>query len=267
MTAEVQVLDDTQVDGLAQLLDGALRERREVEPLEQSRGAFSLDDAYRIQRAGIEKRLARGERRQGLKLGFTSEAKRKQMNLGEPIYGELTDAMRVDDGGRLEVAAGIHPKIEPEIFFVTACELRGKISLDEAQDAVAQVGAALEILDSRFTGFRYFSLPDVVADNCSSWRFALSARTRSARELPLDQLRMALFVDGREHDHAPSSAISGHPLLSLVQLCAMMDAHGRALPAGSVVLAGAACAAVALKPGMEVRLEVEQLFPVSLRAA
>ena len=261
------MLDDTEVEKRASILDDALRGRREIEPLEQTLGAFVLDDAYRIQRVGIAARLGRGERQLGFKLGFTSEAKRKQMNLGDPIYGELTDAMRLDDGSKLEVASGIHPKIEPEIFFVTARELRGKISLDEAQDAVAQVGAALEVLDSRFTGFKYFSLPDVVADNCSSWKFALSAKTRSARELPLDQLRMALFIDGREHDHAPSSAISGHPLQSLVQLCAMLEGHGRALPAGSIVLAGAATAAVALQPGMEVRLEVEQLFPVSLRAA
>jgi 2-oxo-3-hexenedioate decarboxylase len=267
MKKEARMLEETEVERLAQVLDEALASRRELAPLEQTRGPFPLGDAYRIQRACIGKRAQRGERRLGFKLGFTSEAKRKQMSLHDPIYGELTDAMRLDDGAKLEVAAGIHPKIEPEIFFVTARELRGQISLDEAQGAVAQVGAALEVLDSRYAGFKYFSLPDVVADNCSSWRFALSARTRGARELPLDRLRMALFIDGREHERADSSAISGNPLLSLVQLCAMLAAHDRALPAGSIVLAGAATAAVALRPGMDVRLEVEQLFPVSLRAA
>jgi 2-oxo-3-hexenedioate decarboxylase len=263
----MKMLDEQGVRQRAQILDEALTARREIEPLEQTMGQLPLDDAYAIQRLAIATRLSRGERQLGFKLGFTSEAKRKQMSLHDPIYGELTDAMRLDDGSRLEVASGIHPKIEPEIFFVTAKELRGKVSIEEAHGAVGQVGAALEVLDSRYAGFKYFSLPDVIADNCSSWKFVLSAKTRSSRDLPLDQLRMSMLVDGREQDHAQSSAISGNPILSLVQLCAMLDAHGRALPAGSIVLAGAACAAVALQPGMEVRLEIEQLYPVSLRAA
>ena len=260
------MLDDATIAAHAGRLDQALRARTEVPPLEKTYGAFPLGDGYRIQAAGVALRLGRGERVCGYKMGFTSEAKRKQMNLGAPICGVLTAEMALGDGGLLTVASGIHPKVEPEIFFVTAREMKGDLSLDEAASSVAQVGAALEVLDSRFTGFQYFSLPDVVADNCSAWRYLLSSRTRTLPGLSLDQLRMRMFVDGRLSQEAMSSAISGHPLQSLVQLCALLAETGRALPAGSVVLAGAATAAVALLPGMEVRLEVEELFPVSLRA-
>jgi 2-oxo-3-hexenedioate decarboxylase len=259
------MLDEAEVAAHAQLLDGALLERRELPPLEKTYGAFSLDDAYRIQHAAVARRLARGETICGYKMGFTSEAKRRQMNLGLPICGVLTSAMGLGDGAVLPVATGIHPKAEPEIFFVTAQELRGKVTLAQAAAAVAQVGAALEILDSRYAGFQYFSLPDVVADNCSSWRFVLSSRTRGLGELVLDQLRMRMFIDGELSQEAMSSAISGNPLQSLVQLCELLAQTGRALPAGSVVLAGAATAAVALRAGMEVRLEVEGLFPAALR--
>src|SRR5207237_1341689 len=82
--------------------------------------------ARRVQERGIQLRLARGEKIVGYKMGLTSEAKRLQMNLGAPIYGVLTDTMRADE--TLRVAEGVHPKIEPEIAFVTARELRGKIS-------------------------------------------------------------------------------------------------------------------------------------------
>ena len=260
------MLDEATIAAHAIRLDQALLARRELPPLEKTYGAFPLGDGYRIQAAGVALRLARGERVCGYKMGFTSEAKRKQMNLGAPICGVLTAEMALGDDAHLPVASGIHPKAEPEIFFVTARALKGAVSLDEAAQAVAQVGAALEVLDSRFTGFQYFSLPDVVADNCSSWRYLLSSRTRTLPGLALDQLRMRMFVDGRLAQEASSAAISGHPLQSLVQLCALLGETGRPLPAGSVVLAGAATAAVALVPGMEVRLEVEELFPVSLRA-
>jgi 2-oxo-3-hexenedioate decarboxylase len=260
------MLDDGAVQRLAEELDQALLEKRELQPLEKTHGPFSLDDAYRVQSSGVTRRAARGERPCGFKMGLTSEAKRRQMKLGSPVFGVLTDKMALGDGEKLPVESGIHPKAEPEIFFVTARELRGPVSLEQAAAAVAQVGAALEVLDSRYQGFQYFSLPDVVADNASSWRYVLSSKTRALGELQLDRVRMQLFVDGQLSQEAPGSAISGHPLLSLVQLCELLAAQGRALPAGSLVLAGAATAAVQLKPGMEVRLEVEGLFPVSLRA-
>ena len=118
----------------------------------------------------------------------------------------------------------------------------------------------MEVLDSRFAGFKYFSLPDVVADNCSSWRFMIGDWTR-----PRDPggLRMRMSIDGCVAQEADSNAISGHPLESLVQLVAMLP---HPLPAGSIVLAGAATAAVSLESGMLISLEVEALGAVRVRA-
>jgi 2-oxo-3-hexenedioate decarboxylase len=117
----------------------------------------------------------------------------------------------------------------------------------------------MEILDSRFTGFKYFSLPDVVADNASSFRFVLGERQKPRS---VGGLRMTMRVDGRVAQQADSNDISGNPIESLVQLVSMLD---RPLPAGSIVLAGAATSAEPLRPGMLVELEVEGLGSVSLR--
>jgi 2-oxo-3-hexenedioate decarboxylase len=249
------------VDRLARDLDEALVQRREIAPLTRTYGDFDLETAYRVQERGVALRLARGERIAGYKMGLTSAAKREQMNLGSPIYGVLTGSMRVQD--EVRVAEGLHPKIEPEIAFVTGRELRGRISPEEALAGCSAVAPALEILDSRFIGFKYFSLPDVVADNCSSWRFVLGA-LRDPRDT--GRLRMRMLVDGHVVQEADSSSISGHPIESLVQLVAMLAAHGRALPAQSIVLAGAATVAEPLRPGVQVSLEVESLGEMGIRA-
>jgi 2-oxo-3-hexenedioate decarboxylase len=127
---------------------------------------FDLATAYRIQQAGIRLRQQRGERVVGLKLGFTSRAKMIQMGVDALIWGELTDAMQLSDGGRLDLAKLIHPRVEPEIAFITAIDIDRPLSLAEAGLALAGVAPALEIIDSRYRDFR-FSLQDVVADNCS----------------------------------------------------------------------------------------------------
>ncbi len=72
-------------------------------------------------------------------------------------------------------------------------------------------------------------------------------------------------LDGKVVETAPGSAISGDPWNSLTQLSELLDSRGLALPAGSLVLAGAATQAVALAPGNEVRLDTGVLPAVAFR--
>jgi 2-oxo-3-hexenedioate decarboxylase len=192
-------------------------------------------------------------------MGLTSKAKREQMNLASPVYGVLTDAMAVAAGGAFTVAGGIHPKIEPEIAFLIGPSVRGNLSFEQALSAIVGVAPAMEILDSRYVGFKYFSLPDVVADNSSSSHFVLGGEWLSPNGIDLAALTMTMSVDGVPVQSALSAAISGHPVQSLVQLCAMLAEHGMGLPAGSIVLAGAATVAEPLRAGIAVRLDVAQL--------
>jgi 2-oxo-3-hexenedioate decarboxylase len=249
---------------LAQLLDQARLGERAVPPLTKAHPELQLRDAYDIQAEGVRLRTAQGERVVGLKMGLTSEAKRKQMNLDSPVYGVLKDRMRIEAGGVFRLPGSIHPKIEPEIAFRTSRELRGRITREQALEACACAMAAMEILDSRYIDFKYFSLPDVVADNSSSSMFVLGTTERPPRELDLLRLQLSMEVNGAQAQSALSSAISGDPLLSVVQLCELLDARGESLPAGSIVLAGAATAAHMLRPGDQVRLTVEGLGSVSV---
>ncbi len=242
------------VNALARRLDDARLEGREVERLTLEFPDLTLEQAYLVMDAGIALRRKRGERGVGLKMGLTSEAKRQQMGLGAPIYGVLTEEMRVR--GTFRMAGTLHPKIEPEIAFHFAGGLRGRPDRAEALSACTGVCAALEILDSRYRDFKYFSLPDVVADNASSSHFVLAERWSPVKGLALGELEMAMRVDGVVRQRAKGSAISGDPVLSVVQLCELLDDRGRALPAGSIVLAGAATVAEALRVGQTVTLQV-----------
>jgi len=251
------------IERLARTLDDARRHAREVERLTLEAPDLTLEQAYRVMDAGIALRLGRGERTVGLKMGLTSEAKRRQMDLGEPIYGVLTDAMVVR--GAFRMAGSLHPKIEPEIAFQFERGLIGRPDRAAVLAACTGVGPALEILDSRYRDFKYFSLPDVVADNASSSHVVLPERWLPVNGVDLGTVELVMSIDGQPRQRARGEAISGDPVLSVVQLCALLDGRGRVLAPGSVVLAGAATVAEALRPGMEVRLEVERLGSVSVR--
>ncbi len=254
-------MNSRQITEQAQYLDRAMQEGREVERITATYPELTLEDAYLIQDEGISLRQARGETLTGFKVGLTSRAKREQMKLFSPIYGVLTDRMQTPASGTLSLQGSIHPKIEPEIAFRVGRELKGSISLEQAWDACTAIFPALEILDSRFVGFKYFSLPDVVADNSSSSRFHLGPAVDKSELSPqaLAELKIDMTVDGQTVQTALSSEISGNPLQSIVQLCELLALRGLSLPAGSIVLAGAATLAVPLIAGQKVAIKIERL--------
>jgi 2-oxo-3-hexenedioate decarboxylase len=214
-------------------LDAAQRSATAIAQLDL--GA-DLAAAYGIQRALVERRLARGERLVGSKLGFTSKAKMAQMGVSEIIVGRLTDAMQVDHTASVQLSRFIHPRIEPEIAFRLGRDLAGS----NIADCVAAVAPALEIIDSRYRDFR-FSLPDVIADNTSAAAFVVGEwqPVRDVADLPV-----RLLVDGLEVEAGSTSAILGHPMYALEQLVELAAKYDIALSAGDVILAGAATAAV-----------------------
>ncbi|MFL5368276.1 MAG: 2-keto-4-pentenoate hydratase [Myxococcales bacterium] len=257
------MLDDATCHALAGELDAARRSCQPIESLTARNPAIELADAYRVMRAGIGLRVARGEAVCGYKMGFTSQAKRSQMGLGDPIYGVLTEHMRVENTFR--VSRCIHPRAEAEIAFVIGREIRDPVDRAEALECIAYVLAAIEILDSRYRDFKLFSLPDVVADNSSASHFAISEDARAPGGLDLRTLKMRLLFDGEPRAEAESSAISGDPVESLVQLSKMLCEEGEEIPVGSLILSGAATAAFPIAAGVTVRLEVTGLAPVSFR--
>ena len=226
---------------------------------------WGRSEAYAIQEKGIEFRVARGERLVGFKMGLTSQAKRKQMRLNSPLYGVLTGQMEVR--GDFSLSGSIHPKIEPEVAFLIEREFPENPSREQVLQAAGAVCACLEILDSRYQHFKYFSMEDVIADNSSSSHFVLGSWVQDFRDFDLRNLPMQMFVNDRLAQEGNSKDISGDPVVSVIQLCQLLAERQRFLPKNCIVLAGAATAAVALEPGMRIRLEVPH-FPsaqVSIR--
>jgi 2-oxo-3-hexenedioate decarboxylase len=235
----------------AAVLDDAAVNRREIDQFPDTH--FSLDQAYEVQRVSIGRRLARGERKKGIKLGFTSRAKMEQMGVDSLIWGLLTDAMIEEDGGEVDLARYIHARVEPEVCFLTRRAIDAPLTALEAIDALEAVGPAMEIIDSRFRDFR-FDLANVIADNCSSAGLIVGPWSR--RFDVLDNAGVRMQFDGRDVQVGSTAAILGHPLRVVVQASKLLHKAGMTLPAGSLIMAGAATAAEALRPGLHVQCQV-----------
>lgn len=225
---------------------------------------LDVDAAYAVQAELVRRRLERGERLVGLKMGLTSKAKMAQVGVDEVIWGRLTDAMRIPDGGTLSVGDFIHPRVEPEVAFLLDRQPDPGEPVAGFATAVRAVAPAIELIDSRYADFT-FSLPDVIADNTSAGAFVVGPWC----PVPdgLDNLGVLLEIDGRVVQVGSTAAILGDPRRAFDEGVRLAGQHGVRLRTGWVFLAGAATAAVALRPGTHVRAVVEKLGAASLRAA
>jgi len=237
----------------ARLLDEAAHSARAIA---QFGDGLSVADAYAIQAASITRRLGRGERRIGMKMGFTSRAKMIQMGVHDMIWGRLTDAMLEEEGGVVHLSRFVHSRVEPEIAFLIGKELAGIVTPLQAQAALAGVAPAMEMIDSRYENFK-FSLADVVADNASSSGLVVGAWQPPSQSI--GNLGMVMSIDGAPVQIGSSAALLGHPIRSLVAAARLVAEAGEVLSPGDIVLAGAATGAEALRPGVHVRLEVQNL--------
>jgi 2-keto-4-pentenoate hydratase len=255
-----QIMDPYLVEALAAQVDRAALSGETLTMLSAEHGELDLHSAYSIQRASIARRLGRGEKLCGMKMGLTSLAKMQQMGVHDPIYGHLTDAMILEPGGALSLSGLVHPRVEPEIAFTLKADLKGAPSPDEAMTAVGSVHCAIEVIDSRYTDFK-FTLLDVIADNTSACRYIMG-EGYAPDDLELGNLAMKMDVGGREHRAGTSAAILEHPARSLARLVAMLSRCDEGLKAGQTILAGAATAAVHIAAGDRVEVEVAGLGSV-----
>jgi 2-oxo-3-hexenedioate decarboxylase len=241
------------LDQIAQRLDEAAHNASAIKQLAEE---LTIEQAYEIQKQSIDRRLSRGEKRIGMKMGFTSRAKMVQMGVSDMIWGRLTDAMIEEEGGTIQLSNYIHPRVEPEVVYLLGKPLSGRITPLLALDAVEAVAPALEIIDSRYDDFK-FSLTDVVADNCSSSGLVIGNWQRP--DTDVSNLGLILSVNGKPMEFGSTAAILGDPIRSLVAAARMVAEAGEELPAGSLVMAGGATAAIALSAGETIELELELL--------
>ena len=108
------------IDALAAELYTALRERRTLKPLTEREPDITIEHAYEISSAILERRLRDGERVIGKKIGVTSKAVQDMLGVFQPDFGFLTDRMLFPDASTISLSkAGlIQPRAEGEIAFV-----------------------------------------------------------------------------------------------------------------------------------------------------
>jgi 2-keto-4-pentenoate hydratase len=236
-------------------------------PLTEDHPDLTVDAAYEIQDAVLARYREAGDPVTALKLGLTSRAKQQQMNVTEPLYGWLTGSMALDVGQPLVVSELIQPRAEPEIAFILGEDLAGSaVTAADVVAATAAAAPAIDILDSRFTGYR-FTLADVAADNSSAARYLIGPTLTPPAGVDLRLVGCVFSKNGELVGTAAGAATLGDPAAAVAWAVRKLAKRGGGLRAGQAVLSGALVAAVPISPGDHVLLELDRLGSLQLRGA
>jgi 2-keto-4-pentenoate hydratase len=187
------------------------------------------------------------------------------LGVDSPDYGPVLGSTLYPSGAEVPLSRFIQPRIEAEIVFVLGERLAGPgISVADASRATAGVCAAMEIVDSRITGWR-IKLADTVADLASNGAAAISSRVVPLAGLDTRLTGMMLTRNGELADTGAGAAALGDPLAVVAWLANTLGEHDIALEPGHLVMTGALHAAVPMAAGDVFRADFDRLGPVTVR--
>jgi len=223
---------------------------------------LTLDEAYRIQLALIDRRVAAGERQLGWKVGLTAKAIQQQFGFHEPVFACILETQ--PSGHAFGATELIHPGFETELCVRLGRGLEGSVSLEQVRAAVDVIYPSFEIIETR-GDMKQIAL--AMADNGQQRSVVVGAPVRLALTTALDQVEARVQLNGNEVATGLGSAVLGNPLNSIQWLAEKLGQHGRQLRPGDIVMTGSFVRQFPLQAGDIAVAEFSGIGRVEVRIA
>jgi 2-oxo-3-hexenedioate decarboxylase len=260
-----RTLNQATIEKLAEHLENAELQAYEVTKITDDYPNMTFTDATDVQWEIRRRKMSRGHKIVGMKMGLTSWAKMKQMGVEMPCYGFLADYFSLPDGAQVPFDELIHPKVEAEIAFVTNKELSGKnLTVEEVLAATELVVPAVEIIDSRYKDFK-FDLTSVQADNSSSTRFVVGSHAAKPEDFDWSTIGVVMQKNGEIIELGAGAAVLDHPAASVAMLATMLAERDEVIPAGTFIMTGGITAAVLVEKGDSIVVRYQGLGTVTMK--
>ena len=258
-------LDNKKIAAFGDELFDAWRSARQIVPLTDREPDITIEEAYQVQLHTIERRIGKGERVVGKKIGITARAVMQMLKVDQPDFGHLLSGMAYNEGESLEAKQFCQPRGEGEIAFILNKDLIGPgITGPQVLAATECVMPAFEIVDSRVTDWK-IKIQDTVADNGSAAAFVLGDNAVSARHVDLATCGMVLEKNGEIIGTGAGAASLGNPVNAVAWLANKLGELGIVLKAGEVVLSGSLSIMFPVQAGDVLRMSLNGVGNVSCR--
>ena len=231
---------------------------RSVRPFTGRPGGLTMDAAYAVAERVHARRLARGERPTGRKIGFTNPALWPLFGAEGPMWGHMYEGTVHDLaalGGAFPLTGLAEPRLEPEIAL--GLDRAPEPGMDEAalMGCVAWVAHGFELVQSVYPGWA-FAAADAVAGFGLHGALVLGERREVGGDVEgwraaISGLAVELRRDGTLVARGHAQDVVGGPLGALRFLADDLARRPDAPPlaAGEVVTTGTLTGAHEVAPG------------------
>jgi 2-keto-4-pentenoate hydratase len=236
----------TDVEKAATTLGDAYDEGRLLSPLTDEDPTLDEESAYAIAQCLHERRLARGDRPVGRKIGFTNRAIWEMFGVYAPVWGYLYDAttaVHPDGTATVSLDHLVQPMIEPEIQLHFAEAPPVTTDADAIFSCVDWIAHGFEIVQCPFPGWK-FQRNDCIAaagfHGALVMGPALSTSQMNEGVAALATFSIALSKNGALQDTGTGANVLDSPLCALAHLFDVLSAQSRAgaISAGEIVTTG-----------------------------
>ena len=194
---------------------------------------LTLDDAYRIQLALIDRRVAAGERQIGWKVGLTAKVIQEQFGFHEPVFGCILETQPT--GHVFGASELIRPGFETELCVRLGRGLEGDVTLEQVRAAIDVIQPSFEIVETR-GDVKQISV--ALADNAQQRSVVVGPPVRLAPTLALELVTARVQLNGQEVASGLGSAVLDNPLNSITWLAGKLAQYGRHLRPGDIIMTG-----------------------------
>jgi 2-oxo-hept-3-ene-1,7-dioate hydratase len=238
------MLTQEQIRDAAARLDRAEKTRTQIRQLSLDHPEMTIEEAYAIQRAWVEYKVAEGRTVRGHKIGLTSKAMQSALGIGEPDSGILFDDMFFADAGEVPSDRFIATRVEAELAFVMKSRLSGPhCTIFDVLNATDFVVPALEILDTRIERVDAKTkatrkIVDTIADNAANAGIVIGGRPFRPLDADMRWIGALCYRNGVIEETGLAAGVLNHPANGIAWLVRKLSALDSALEPGEIVLSG-----------------------------
>ena len=251
---------DASIDQYATELLDALDRAAQIEPITERDPAFDEAHAYAVNHELFRRRVARGEKPIGRKIGFTNRTIWPEYGVYTPMWAHVYDTtVTFFDGpeGSLAIGHLAEPRIEPEILLHFKTSPAGAKSEAEILSCIDWIAHSIEIVQSHFAAWKFKA-----ADTAAA--FGLHGALIVGPPLPVAELgepdslilalrtfKLALSREGQIVAEGGGFNVLDSPLLAFAHLQTALEGLPQFEPvqAGEIVTTGTLTAAMPIEPG------------------
>jgi 2-keto-4-pentenoate hydratase len=209
--------------------------------------------------------LAAGKKPLGWKLAFGGPAALERLRTNAPLVGFLMADAVVETGSTISFAGWKKPAAEPELTVYLGKDLPPGADRKSAMDAIAGLGAAIEIADVDHPSD---DVEGTLARNIYQRHVILGGCDATHAGGALPGLNARVFRNGAEMASTSEfEALTGELITIVGHVANLLAQFGEMLRGGEIIIAGSITPPIWVAPGESIGFHLEPLAPISINFA